>query len=757
VEIATPDSVFVPIDMEVDSGSDITAVTKSVYERSFSDHALSTVNQNISNFDGTPITHVLGKFTSVIRFANRRYTVPIYVVPNHCSSILGKNAIQGLALIIDGLSTNVRTTRQTYDMLLARYPALTADGIGTFPNFQHSITLSADAKPRAAKLRPVPLSRREGVKKEIERMVEDGIWEKVTKSTWVHNMVSVVKPNGQIRITSDLAALNKFVVPERFPLPCAKDLFLELSGATIYSKLDLKKGYFHVPLDPESRSLTATVTCSGIYQYCRLPMGLCESASVFQRLVAQTLADCEGTIVFIDDILIFAPTMEEHDRRLEQTLKKLSENDFRLNTEKCQFASDTITFLGHEISHNSIKPCPEKIEAITNAPTPCSAKDVQKFLGLVNYYHDFLPNLAAASEPLRRLLRKDVKFSWNNAQDKAFNDLKRQAADNLCVYIFDPTCPTFVTVDACDFGLGAVLSQIQNNKEVPISFASHTLQPHERRYATSEKECLACIWACEKWDKFLLGRKFTLRTDHSALKSLLQEHRNGRQSAKFSRWLTRLQYFDYEIEHHPGKDNLVADALSRLPVPSSEPAITDDTETRVVRHVRQDGISLTEIRQQTKADHTLSEVLKFLNNGWPNRNSLSSELKIYHQVRNELSIEDGYIVRNEDRIVVPPSLQKKLLKLSHLGHPGIVRMKRKVRETYWWPTLNQDIERQVKYCQPCQASGKSAKSETIPEITIPRPDGAWKKLAIDIAGPYYTAPNSQRFIVAIIDYFSKFP
>ena len=588
-------------------------------------------------------------------------------------------------------------------------------------------------------------------------MVNDGIWEKIDKSSWAHPMVSVPKPNGQIRITTDLTSLNKFVIPDRYPLPNAKDLFLELSRANVYSKLDMKKGYFHVVLDPACRHLTATLTHSGLYQYIRLPMGLKDSASVFQRLVSQTLGDCDGTIAYLDDILIFGASLEEHDARLERVLSKLAKNDFRLNLAKCEFGTHTVRFLGHVISHNSIKPDVKNTEAIANAPTPRSAKEVQSFLGMINFYHDFIPNLASISEPLRRLLRKRVRFSWSNVQQSAFDALKRKAAENLSVNIFDPNCRTYVTVDASDSGLGAVLSQVQQGKEVPICFASHTLQPHERRYATNERECLACIWACEKWEKFLIGRKFILRTDHSALKILLKEHRNGRQSAKFSRWLTRLEHFEYEIEHHSGKDNHVADALSRLPLDSSVPAIENDHDPCVVRFFSQDGISLSDIQRQTKTDSTMTKIFKYFGTNWPNQRSISAEERPFFRVKDELSLENGYILRGEDRIVVPPTLRRKLLHLAHKGHPGIVRMKRKVRETYWWPTLNTDIERLVKHCQACQASGKSHKAETIPEISISRPEEPWKKLAIDIAGPFYNAPHNKRFIVTVIDYFSRFP
>ena len=353
IKVSTKSSETVTLEMEVDSGSDITAITEKVYRLHFTDFHLSPVRTALSNFDGSKIPHVLGKFTSTVEYEDRQCDLPIYVVKDSCSSILGKNAIQSLSLTLDGSTMKVHSVNNSSRSILTRFPSLTADGIGKVKDFKHTITLAEDAKPIATKLRAVPLSRRDAVNNEINHMVSEGILEKIDKSTWVNPLVTVMEPNGEPRVTTEFSALNKFVVPHRFPLPNAKDLFLELSGAKIYSKLDLKKAYYHVELDPESRPLTATITHAGLFQYTRLPMGLKDSASVFQQLVAHTLADCEGTIAYVDDILVFGSSQEQHDARLERVLGKLADNDFRVNVDKCQFSTPSVTFLGHVITASS--------------------------------------------------------------------------------------------------------------------------------------------------------------------------------------------------------------------------------------------------------------------------------------------------------------------------------------------------------------------------------------------------------------------
>ena len=748
-------SGFVPVEAEVDSGSDVTTITQSTYNAHFSDTPLSPAPTRISNFDGSPIQYVSGQFESEIRYRDRTCSLAILVVSDVCSSVLGKNAIQSLALTLDGYSMKVRAVHSSYKLILSKYPNVTAPGIGTFPDFQHVITLTDNAKPRVVKLRPVPLARRDAVAKEINYMVEQGIWEKADKSSWVHQMVTVMKPNGQPRITTDLSPLNLFVIPERYPLPNVKDLFLDLTGSTIFSKLDLKKGYFHIELSPESRALTATITPSGLYQYTKLPMGLKDSASVFQKMVSNTLANCEGCICYIDDILIHASTVEEHDRRLECVLKRLSEKNFRLNVDKCVFGVSTVQFLGHEISSEGIHPHPHNMKAITEAGKPQNAKDVKRFLGMITYYQDFLPNLATITEPLRRLLRKNCKFHWRKEQETAFQKLKEMAGKKLSVYIFDPNLPTFVTVDASDVGLGAVLSQVKDGSEVPVCFASHSLTTAQRNYATNEKEALACLWACEKWEKFLLGRHFTLRTDHRPLTFLLKKHWQGRQSAKFVRWNDRLAQFDFDIQYRPGAENDVADFLSRHPVSSEETFEDQQDQNLLIRRVAEDGISVDIIREATDSDSLLQQAIHFVQTQWP-KHMKHKDMKPFFNVRHLLSVEHGCLLR-EERLVLPGSLSKRLLRLAHAGHPGIVRMKRKLRETYWWPSMNNDIDHFVKHCQACQCSEKSFKPNVVPRMEIPVPDTAWSKVAIDIAGPYYTAPIGRRFIVTIIDYYSKFP
>ena len=744
----------VSLTAEVDTGSQISGVTQKFFNRHFCHLPLQPA-VTLRNFDGTTLSETYGRFTTTVRHADRSAEIELHVLPSSCAAVIGQDIIQAMRLQIDGATMSVHSVSNSQS-ILNEFPKLVSDDVGTFPGYQHKIELTPDTVPQAQRLRPVPLARRDKVQTEVTAMEDMDIWESIDKSSWVHHMVTVPKADGGIRVTTDLSPLNKFVIPDRFPLPNPKDLFLELKGATVFSKLDLRKAFFHIELAPESRPLTTTLTHQGLRMYKRLPMGLKDSSSVCQRLVSQTLAGCPGTISYIDDIVIFGTSQVEHDANLRQALQRLEDKDFRLQLSKCEISVSEITFLGHIISASGVRPDPKNVDPIRNATTPRTPKQLASFLGMVNYYADFIPKLATVCEPLRCLLRKGVKFQWSNACQNAFNQLKTAITNGVRTFLFDPNAPTFVTVDASDVGLGAMLSQLQHGKEVPIAHASHTLQPRERAYAVNEKEALACVWACETWDKFLLGRHFTLRTDHASLTSLLASTSDSRKSAKFCRWIDRLAAFDFTIEYQAGNRNVVADALSRLSLKSTAPAISDPVHDATVRRLQEDSLSLATVQAATAADSTLSSVLLYVSTGWPARRHLNVKFTAFYSVKDELSTDEGYLLRGE-RIVVPPSLQKTLLTKAHDGHPGIVRMKRQLRRSYWWPGQDKAVETLVKHCAGCQQSDKSVAPTKVPTTTIPLPDKPWQKLAIDVTGPFLIAPQSSRFLVVLIDYHSKYP
>ncbi len=748
---------------DVDSGSEAMLMDKATFDRHFRSAKLRPPDCNIVNFDRSTVKGLVGVYDTEATFEGRATPCCIYVVGRRCPTIFGNDLVEGLQLKLDCATMTVQQTKKAessdYDRMLAEFPLLLQADMGEYPDYEHVIRLQEDSKPSVVKLRPVPLARRATVADEVQNYIDKGIWEKAEKTDWAHHLVSVAKDDGGVRLTTDLSPLNKFVIPNRFPLPTIGDLFLELKGARIFSKLDLKKAFFHIKLAEASRPLTATLTHQGIFQYRRLPMGLKEAPSVCQQLVSHTLAGIAGCIVYMDDILVFGATRQEHDDRLRQVLKQLESKNFRLQAPKCQFGLDTLKFLGYIIGNNTIRPDPEDVRPVAETPAPTNLKETQQFLGVVNYYAPFLKNLADTAEPLRRLTRKGVSFEWADECAQAFKQLKEDMINKLQLFIFDPNCDTVLAMDASNVGLGAVLSQKQDGQEVPIAFASHTLSTTERNYATNEREALAVVWACEHFEKFLLGRPFTLETDHNALTTLLRTSGSGRQSSKFTRWADRLSIFDFAPVYKKGTDNPVADHLSRVQLASNASTDIDSRPNLAVKVLQVDNITVDVVKKETEADEMLKKVRQYTRTKWPSKKQLPADLLPYYNVRDELDFDGVCITRQEERVVVPGKLRSRLLKIAHDGHPGIVRMKQKLRSSYWWPGMDQQAELFVRCCTGCQYSAKSSPKAPGPpaDTRMEPPKEPWDRVSMDITGPFHTAPANERFIVVLLDQFSNFP
>ena len=355
-----------------------------------------------------------------------------------------------------------------------------------------------------------------------------------------------------------------------------------------------------------------------------------------------------------------------------------------------------------------------------------------------------------------------MPFRWDDVCEMAFQTIKREIASGLKCYIFNPSCKTILTTDASDVGIGAVLSQVQDGTEVPIAFASHSLNERERRMAVNEKEAYAVLWAFEYFEKYLLGHSTTLRTDHKALTTLLARTTSTRKSQKFERWLERLSRFDYVIEYIKGNQNQAADFLSRLVARSENEkafAVPDDLSHRTVSQIASgENLSFKVIQESTAADSTLSTLVRYIHdNTWPVKSALPYDLKPFFAVQTELEVEDGIVLRNGTRVVVPKALYNVVLDIAHQGHPGVVRMKRLLRESYWWPGQCTQVENFVKHCVGCQSSSKSTPPHNVPVTRVPAPTEPWSRVGIDICGPFATAPYRYRFLVVMVDHFSGYP
>lgn len=423
---------------------------------------------------------------------------------------------------------------------------------------------TGDAAPvRSAPYR-VPQALQAKYDQEIDNMLQMGIVRPST-SPWASPVVIVPKPDGTIRFCVDYRRLNSLTKMDAYPMPRVEQMLEKVSKANFISTLDLTKGYWQVPLDKASQTKSAFVTPRGLFEFTVMPFGMKTAPATFQRMMTDKVL--RGTKyladAYIDDVEVDTMTFSEHIEALRETLQRLRENKLNARPSKCKIAMPTVRLLGHLVGRGTIRPRQVLVETISNLPQPQTKKEVRSLLGLVGYYRRFIPNFAKRALPLTDLTRgKNNKISWSEECEKAFADLKH-ALQTDPVLIPPQWDKVFILqVDASNRGLGAVLCQENDGgEEHPICYASRKLQPREAALSTTEKECLAIVWAVEIFRYYLFGRTFRLQTDHNPLVWL---NRVKDKNRKLLSWSLILQEFDIIIEHKSGVQNQNVDTLSRI-------------------------------------------------------------------------------------------------------------------------------------------------------------------------------------------------
>lgn len=734
----------------IDTGSSVSILSSTVYEATFAaEHPLKATSVTLYDFSKRSIP-IQGCFPASVKYGSRSACIVFYVVANG-TTLLGLDALSALQICIDGMNLSCcKTSVSLPPEISAEFCHLFDGNLGLSKNFVHKVKVRSDVQPVAGKLRRLPLTVREQVSQELRRLEELDVIEKVTASEWVSPIVVVKKKDGIIRLCVDLREPNKAVVPDCFPLPHTEELLNALAGATTFSKLDLASAYHQVALHPESRDLTAFITHDGLFRFKRVCFGLASAPSAFQLMMSLVLKGCKGVLFYIDDVIVYGKSEEEHKENLHNVLLRLSAEGLKLN-HKCVFNVEELTFLGHVVNSRGLSPQMSTVESLQQAPAPHDVKSLRSFLGLAGYYSRFIPRFAELVEPMRELLRDKNPFVWtSNAQD-SFEKVKAVLSSSPILHMFDPRLPVVVTTDASSCGLGAVLQQPHGDELRTVALASRTLSPLERKYSVGEREALACLWACEHWHVYLWGRHFTLRTDHQALVTLLGSHGTGHRPLRISRWSARLLYYSFSIEYKKGAENYVADALSRLPLHGDHEA-----EEEIVCIVSS-AVTKQELQEATLTDPDIIQVSEALERGsWHLSGQVPKSVRPYYRIKDELSFVDGLLHRGE-RMVIPQSLTSRLLEIAHETHPGIVRTKQRLRDLYWWPGMDTQVERMVHNCPTCQAADKSARTASPPLHPVPLPLAPWSKLGMDIVGPLEECASSCRYAITLVDYHSKWP
>jgi hypothetical protein len=452
------------------------------------------------------------------------------------------------------------TQKEEVKQLLQEFSDVFTD----IPNYtdlgEHQIKLTSQ-DPVYQKLYPLPFALRETLSKEIDDMLKLNVIEPST-SAYASPVVMVKKPDGSTRVCVDFRQLNKITVFDPEPMPTAEDIFVKLSNDRYFSKFDLSKGYWQVPMKETDKQYTSFTTHRGMFQFRVMPFGLVNAPATFSRIMRKVLQAAQDLDNYLDDVLAHTRDWNQHLLGLRDLFTRLRKAKLAIRPTKCSIGYNRVEFLGFRVGDNQLQPISSKVDKVIHAPRPETKAQLRSFLGIVNYYRKFIPDFAAIAVPLTDLTKKNTPNTliWESAQEKAFNTLRNFLVHPPVLHLPDLQKPFILQTDACKQGLGAVLLQEHDGIRYPVSFASRKLLPREQNYSTIEQECLAIVWAIQKFSNYLCSRHFLLETDHQPLQYL---NRSRYQNGRLMRWALELQPYRFTVIAIKGSQNVGADFLSR--------------------------------------------------------------------------------------------------------------------------------------------------------------------------------------------------
>ena len=709
------------------------------------------------------------------------------------------------------LTANIDETNMS-KLMLEKYRKLLDDNQDVFSKDDNDIGLSSyvhdiklsDDKPFKSRAYRIPISQQTIADEHVENMLRMGII-KPSASEYSSPIVLVKKHDGSIRFCIDYRKLNSVTIKDNYPMPLIEERLNSIFGSTIFSDLDLTSGYWQFLMAESATKLTAFICQKGLFEFVRMPFGLCNAGATFQRAINKMLSGLSFALAYIDDVLVHSSRHEDHLEHLSKVFERLRQAKLKIKLRKCHFGCRETKFLGYVISASGIRMNNEKIEAIINYPTPMSAKQTRKWNGLTSQYRQFIPNYPNVNAPLQTaalLTHKDPKtkkrvksiFEWTTECQKAFDDLKVILTKEPITLLHPDCSKKFrLITDASKVGLGAVLAQLDSNgTERVICFAGRVLLDAEKNYSTSERELLAIKWAVRKFRCYLYGVQFEVYTDH---KPLVHMKSSQNPSDRMLKWILELEEYNATYFYRPGNLNIQADVLSRAEervedespltwyprnkslfqleseqdkILKEKPKLStnSDSEEEVQKVLAinesnnnhklvPDDINKQMLTDAQWQDPTIQKMLKQISEG-ANSNKLESYKQDNHGTLYLLDKINGVW-----RLVIPRSYVKLILSGCHddIGGSHLGRQKTldKVASRFYWVGMARDVQNWVASCAKCCSRKSSNKPIEPCQTPLPTVENPFDRIAVDFVGPLPVTSSGNKYILVFVDYTTRWP
>ena len=734
------------------------------------------------------------------------FLAEFYLAPNHRDgSILDLNSLETLpASIAHGVASEsvnfVNHVDNAYYRLLDEYPSITTPSFTSLKKPKHGVKhyIPTTGRPVQSRARRLPPDKLAIAKAEFDKLVKLGVCRRA-KSEWASPLMVAPKPGGGWRVCGDYRRVNNQTDDDKYPVRNIHDFTAELQGKKIFSKVDLFKGYHQIPVHADHVSKTGVITPFGLFVFDRTPFGLKNAGQDFQRMMDEIMADIPHVFVYIDDILIASTTPDEHLDDLKRVFDSLDANGLVVNKAKCVLGQESLEFLGYRLDSEGITPLPERVNAIKEVKPPTNVKELQRFLGMVNYYRRFIPKAAHHLFHLFEALKGKPKvIKWTDERQNAFLAIKNALAAATLLHHPRPEAPLALTTDASKVAIGGVLEQLGPRGWEPLAFYSAKLQPGQQLWPPFDRELLAAFRSIRHFRQMVEGRNFTLFTDHQSLVPSLAK-RTDPQTARQTYQLANIAEFTTDIRYVEGKANLVADALSRPHGDSSEgitiSAVLSDrdelhpfrvamtNEAFAAKHpqaIQKPSLQSTSSpRKNPEPTPTLSEerrsfldpVISSIGRHGLDLEEMAADQPLDADLRNALNDARSSlnlktvdlngtnlyvdISNGQPRPFVPFSWRRRVFNAIHgLGHPGVDRTRQSIASSFIWPSVRADTSKWARECLDCQRA--KIGRHTVPPIgDFEVPNRRFEHINVDIVS--LPPSNGYRHLLTAVDRFTRWP